>query len=105
MLIKLEKAIKYFKANYPDGNDLVVAGGVAANSYLRMALERLAKNNKLTFAAPPIRYCTDNGVMIAWAGLERFQKGLTNSLDFKPRPRWPLDENAPKAAGAGGVKA
>ena len=43
--------------------------------------------------------------MIAWAGLERFQKGITNDLDFKPRPRWPLDENAPKAAGAGGVKA
>ena len=105
LIIKLEKAIKYFKTNYPEGNDLVVAGGVAANSYLRAALERLAKNNNLTFAAPPIRYCTDNGVMIAWAGLERFQKGLTNSLDFKPRPRWPLDENAPKAAGAGGVKA
>ena len=33
------------------------------------------------------------------------QKGYVNGLDFKPRPRWPLDENAPKAAGAGGVKA
>lgn len=43
--------------------------------------------------------------MIAWAGLERFQNGYVNDLDFKPRPRWPLDENAPKAAGAGGVKA
>ena len=43
--------------------------------------------------------------MIAWAGLERFRAGFHNELDFKPRPRWPLDENAPKAAGAGGVKA
>ena len=43
--------------------------------------------------------------MIAWAGLERFQAGLTDDLDFKPRPRWPLDDDAPKAAGAGGVKA
>ena len=59
----------------------------------------------LIFAAPPIRFCTDNGVMIAWAGLERFRAGYQNDLDFKPRPRWPLDENAPKAAGAGGVKA
>ena len=59
----------------------------------------------MEFAAPPIRLCTDNGVMIAWAGLERFQKGYTDDLSFKPRPRWPLDENAPKAAGAGGVKA
>ena len=59
----------------------------------------------MEFSAPPIRFCADNGVMIAWAGLERFQNGYTNELDFKPRPRWPLDENAPKAAGAGGVKA
>ena len=105
LLIKLEKAIKYFKTHYPEGQELVVAGGVAANTYLRGALERLAKAYRLTFAAPPVRFCTDNGVMIAWAGLERFQKGLVDDLDFKPRPRWPLDENAPKAAGAGGVKA
>ena len=83
----------------------MVAGGVAANSYLRERLERLAADKGLVFAAPPIRWCTDNGVMIAWAGLERFAKGLSDGLDFKPRPRWPLDETAPKAAGAGGVKA
>lgn len=105
LIIKLEKAIKHFKSEYPEGNDLVVAGGVAANTYLRNALQQLATRNRLTFSAPPIRFCTDNGVMVAWAGLERFQKGYINDLDFKPRPRWPLDEDAPKAAGAGGVKA
>ncbi len=102
---KLEKAVRYFKSHYPDGKDLVVAGGVAANTYLRNALKNLAARHHLEFSAPPVRFCTDNGVMIAWAGLERFQNGYTNELDFKPRPRWPLDENAPKAAGAGGVKA
>ena len=65
----------------------------------------ITSDNGLEFAAPPIRFCTDNGVMIAWAGLERFRKGLVSPLDFKPRPRWPLDADAPKAAGAGGVKA
>jgi len=30
--------------------------------------------------------------MIAWAGIERFQQGLVNSLDVAPRPRWPLEE-------------
>lgn len=105
LTIKLEKAIRYFKASYPNGKDLVVAGGVAANTYLREALQKLADRHKLLFSAPPVRFCTDNGVMIAWAGLERFQNGYVNDLDFKPRPRWPLDENAPKAAGAGGVKA
>ena len=105
LLMKLEKAIKIFKQEYPEAEDLVVAGGVAANTYLRESMERLAKRYKMTFAAPPVRFCTDNGVMIAWAGLERFKNGYVNELDFKPRPRWPLDENAPKAAGAGGVKA
>ena len=84
---------------------MVVSGGVAANTYLRTSLQNLAQQTGLIFSAPPIRFCTDNGVMIAWAGLERFEKGYINELDFKPRPRWPLDENAPKAAGAGGVKA
>jgi len=102
---KLAQAITYFKQNYPTGKNLVVSGGVASNTYLRTKLQHLAEKNGLIFAAPPIRFCTDNGVMIAWAGLERFRKGLTNTLDFKPRPRWPLDADAPKAAGAGGVKA
>ena len=102
---KLAKAIAYFKQNYPQGKDLVVSGGVAANAFLRGKLKELADKNGLEFSAPPIRFCTDNGVMIAWAGLERFAKGYVNDLDFKPRPRWPLDDKAPKAAGAGGVKA
>ena len=102
---KLKMAIDIFKKECPTGKHLVVSGGVAANMYLRSHLKELADKNGLIFAAPPIKYCTDNGVMIAYAGLERFQKGLTSPLDFKPRPRWPLDETAPKAAGAGGVKA
>lgn len=102
---KLKRAVSYFKQNYPKGRHLVVSGGVASNTYLRGKLQSLAVENNLIFAAPPIRFCTDNGVMIAWAGLERFRKGLISSLDFKPKPRWPLDANAPKAAGAGGVKA
>ncbi len=102
---KLERAIKYFKQNYPSGQHVVVSGGVASNTYLRGKLKELAEKHGLEFAAPPIRFCTDNGVMVAWAGLERFRAGYTSPLDFKPRPRWPLDENAPKAAGAGGVKA
>ena len=102
---KLGKAVAYFKQKYPSGRNIVVSGGVASNTYLRAKLQKLADDNGLIFAAPPIRFCTDNGVMIAWAGLERFRKGFVSPLDFKPRPRWPLDADAPKAAGAGGVKA
>ena len=105
LLQKLKKAINIFKQQHPEGKHIVVAGGVAANTYLRSQIDNLAQSEDLIFAAPPIKLCTDNGVMIAWAGVERALKGLYNDLDFKPRPRWPLDENAPKAAGAGGVKA
>jgi N6-L-threonylcarbamoyladenine synthase len=83
---------------------LVVAGGVAANGYLRERLTGLATAEGIRLIAPPQRLCTDNGAMIAWAGLERLRRGLTDPLDFAPRPRWPLDPDAEPAAFAG-VKA
>ena len=105
LIYKLQKALVCYRQKYPEGQNLVVAGGVAANTYLRARLQTLAATEGLIFSAPPVRLCTDNGVMIAWAGMERALRGMFDSLDFKPRPRWPLDTNAPKAAGAGGIKA
>ncbi|MDH3232079.1 MAG: tRNA (adenosine(37)-N6)-threonylcarbamoyltransferase complex transferase subunit TsaD [Alphaproteobacteria bacterium] len=70
----------------------VVAGGVAANQAVRARLEALAGEHDFRFVAPPAALCTDNAAMIAWAGIERLALGLTDPLDFKPRPRWPLDE-------------
>jgi N6-L-threonylcarbamoyladenine synthase len=83
---------------------LVVAGGVAANVPIREMLEKLAAQRGMRFVAPPLWLCTDNGVMIAWAGAERFGMGFTDGLDFVARPRWPLDPHAAPARGAG-VKA
>jgi N6-L-threonylcarbamoyladenine synthase len=97
-------ALEEFHARYPAGDTLVVAGGVAANAALRARLERLASEHGFRFVAPPQRYCTDNGAMIAWAGIERLALGLTDPLDFAPRPRWPLDPAAAPSRGAG-VKA
>jgi N6-L-threonylcarbamoyladenine synthase len=70
---------------------LVVAGGVAANVYLRGRLEAVAGEHGARLVAPPVELCTDNGAMIAWAGLEHLRLGRTDALDFRPRPRWPLD--------------
>jgi N6-L-threonylcarbamoyladenine synthase len=70
---------------------LVVAGGVAANAYLRGRLEEVAAAHGAQLVAPPVRLCTDNGAMIAWAGVERLRLGRIDGLDFRPRPRWPLD--------------
>lgn len=80
---------------------LVVAGGVAANAYLRGRLAALAAAEGVRLVAPPQRYCTDNGAMIAWAGVERLRLDLVDPLDFAPRPRWPLDPAAPPVAFAG----
>ncbi|MEA2779454.1 MAG: tRNA N6-adenosine threonylcarbamoyltransferase [Rhodospirillaceae bacterium] len=79
---------------------LVVAGGVAANRALRQRLEAVAAKGGLPLVAPPVRLCTDNAAMIAWAGIERLQRGLIDGLDFAPRPRWPLDPSARPGAKA-----
>jgi N6-L-threonylcarbamoyladenine synthase len=82
----------------------VVAGGVAANAQLRAGLSKLAEARSFSFHVPPVSLCGDNAAMIAWAGAERLAEGLTDQLDAKVRPRWPLDVNAAPAIGAG-VKA
>ncbi len=97
-------AFDVFRTEWPAGNTLVVAGGVAANRVLRERLQELASAAGFAFVAPPPKLCTDNAAMIGWAGIERLKLGLTNALDFAPRPRWPLDPSAKPARGAG-VKA
>ena len=104
LLDRTANAVALFRARHPQGQTLVVAGGVAANSALRARLAALAERSGLAFVAPPVALCTDNGAMIAWAGLERLRLGLTDDLTFAPRPRWPLDPDAPPRTGAG-VKA
>ncbi|MFQ6778371.1 MAG: tRNA (adenosine(37)-N6)-threonylcarbamoyltransferase complex transferase subunit TsaD [Alphaproteobacteria bacterium] len=71
---------------------LVVAGGVAKNTAIRSAMENLANAHNMIFAAPPMNLCTDNGAMIAWAGIENFKKGNIVKSPIAPRPRWPLTE-------------
>lgn len=70
---------------------LVVAGGVAANEVLSRSLSSLTADLGFALFVPPARLCTDNGAMVAWAGLERAQLGMFDGLDFGARARWPLD--------------
>ena len=78
----------------PAATALVVAGGVAANGAVRQALAGVAGERGLALVAPPIRLCTDNAVMVAWAGIERLRLGLRDPLGHAPRPRWPLEQLA-----------
>lgn len=78
------------KINNPNVNQLVIAGGVAANQYLKGVLEEGIASYNYQVIAPPLKLCTDNGVMIAWAGLERFRLNMINDLYVEPKSRWPL---------------
>ena len=84
-----------------------LAGGVAANTAIRAMLETVSARADVPFLAPPLRLCTDNAAMIAWAGIERMRAGIAPSTDFVARPRWPLDDTAPAQLGSGkkGAKA
>jgi len=98
-------ALDDFLMSHPGGRSLVIAGGVAANKSLRQRLQVLAEERSIELIAPPAALCTDNGAMIAWAAIERIQvlgmEKARDDLNFKPRPRWPLDPDAPTAAFAG----
>lgn len=71
---------------------LVIAGGVSANRTLRSKLaEMMQKRGGEVFYARP-EFCTDNGAMIAYAGLIRLKSGVNSELSVSVRPRWPLAE-------------
>jgi len=72
-------------------NRLVVAGGVSANSALREKLALTTKKLGGEVFYPRPEFCTDNGAMIAYAGLQRLKAGTDTDLTFKANPRWPLD--------------
>ena len=88
------RALRRFHEETGRHGPLVVAGGVAANAMLRARLQAVAVAAGTELVAPPPWLCTDNGAMIAWAGLERLRLGWRDPLDFAPRPRWPLEELA-----------
>ena len=72
--------------------DVVVTGGVAANSQLRALFETRGTAAGIAVHIPPLRYCTDNAAMIAVAGARLWQGGRTATLEFEPRADWAIGD-------------
>ncbi len=92
---KCENAITQFEKLIKNSDEvtraLVLSGGVAANLYLRQVISDFSEQLGFSCIAPPLNLCTDNAAMIAWAAQERFAFGQSDSMDFRPKSRWPLD--------------
>ncbi|XP_068669714.1 probable tRNA N6-adenosine threonylcarbamoyltransferase, mitochondrial isoform X2 [Aristolochia californica] len=98
---RCERAIEWALEIEPSIKCLVVSGGVASNKYVRARLDHVVRKNGLKLVCPPPSLCTDNGVMVAWTGLEHYRLGR---FDHPPpadepedtlldlRPRWPLGD-------------
>jgi N6-L-threonylcarbamoyladenine synthase len=77
--LNLAFSLKKYKA-------LVVAGGVSANSELRKVVEKIAKNQNIELFLPELKYCQDNGAMVAAAGLELFKRKDFSNLNADVSP-------------------
>jgi N6-L-threonylcarbamoyladenine synthase len=89
---RVRMGLAFFRVGYGTPTALVAAGGVAANFAIRRVLDFAAVEAGTRLVVPPPELCTDNGAMIAWAGIERLTCGFKDGLDASPRARWPLEE-------------
>ena len=106
---RVDRAIRWVKDDGLEPTCLVVAGGVAANQKIRKSLSRIAESHSIITVFPKPAWCTDNGVMVAWAGVERLNLGLCEKpvskssdawiksehdrdCDVHLKPRWPLGD-------------
>jgi len=65
-------------------NQVVIAGGVARNNYLRQRLSQRAETENLRVFIPEPVFCTDNAAMIAWVGFQKLKQGILSELNIAP---------------------
>lgn len=88
-------ALEHLRTYNTDIKTLVLSGGVAANSYLRLIMRRFLDVRgfgHVDLVFPPVELCTDNAAMIAWTGIEMWEEGWASELSVQPIRKWPMDE-------------
>ncbi|MDR0780509.1 MAG: tRNA (adenosine(37)-N6)-threonylcarbamoyltransferase complex transferase subunit TsaD [Pseudomonadales bacterium] len=90
LVIKCRRALEYTGCKR-----LLIAGGVSANTRLRAALEKMTRAADASLYCPALRFCSDNGAMIAFAGCQRLLAGQHDDLGIVVRPRWNLETLLP----------
>ena len=85
---KMLRAVKKTKHN-----NLVLAGGVAANSKLREKMENISKENNINLFYPPLEYCTDNAAMVAAAGVLYYNNNWFSNLNINAVPNLKINES------------
>ena len=99
---KTKKAMETFRSYYPNiRHEIAVAGGVASNKRIGLALSKIAEDYGFKLIIPEAKLCTDNAAMIAFAGGELFLNKMNCPNALVPRPRWPLDRNTAPMIGSG----
>lgn len=89
---RVKNAIDLARQRSSSIKKLVITGGVASNNFLREKIFECVRDCGFEAIFPPHEFCTDNGVMVAWAGVENFKKGyICETLNFAPKARWTLD--------------
>ena len=85
---KTMKALKEYNVKR-----LIMAGGVSANSGLREAFTKLCEEEQVEFTCPRLKYCTDNGTMIAAAGYFLYKTGVQGELTLNAKSSLNLEKN------------
>ncbi|XP_018428917.1 PREDICTED: probable tRNA N6-adenosine threonylcarbamoyltransferase, mitochondrial [Nanorana parkeri] len=106
---RTQRAILFCKQEnlLPVNASLVVSGGVASNGYIRHMLQNLTDGMDMSLLCPPPHLCTDNGIMIAWNGIERLRAGagiLNDTFEFRYEPRAPLGTDISEQVRSAAIK-
>ncbi|KAJ1964160.1 Mitochondrial tRNAs modification protein [Dimargaris xerosporica] len=92
LLRRLKLAMAHCTDHQVHPTTLVVSEDVASSQYLRANLTQwMADHYQLQVLCPPPQLCTDNGIMVAWAGIERMAKGCPDDYGVGIVPLWPLE--------------